>query len=124
MKGKWARRALWLWIALLGLIILALTVTPFFVSGLLEPGYQAFRRDIAREMRYVKPLPVGFTIVEEWEDCGQGTDPAVFERARAERSGARIELRPADEVNPSITFDPDRYRNPSLDELAYIYVAP
>lgn len=162
MKGKRARRALWLWIAFLGLIILALTATPFFVSGLLEPGYQAFRRDIAREMRYVKPLPAGLTIVEEWEDCGQGADPmcsgvvllvdddlaadapigrvraaltengwietadepAVFERTRAERSGARIELQPADKVDPSMTFDPDRYRNPSLDELAYIYVAP
>lgn len=59
----------------LGLFILALTPAVVFVTVFFEPGYQAFRREIAREMQYVEPLLVGLTIVEDWEECGQGEDP-------------------------------------------------
>jgi hypothetical protein len=70
-----ASRAVWLWLGFLGLAILALTAAVVFAIVFLEPGYQAFRREIAREMQYVEPLPAGLTIVEDWEECGQGEDP-------------------------------------------------
>ncbi len=70
-----ASRAVWLWLGFLGFVILALTAAVVFVTVFFEPGYQAFRREIAREMQYVEPLPAGLTILEDWEECGQGADP-------------------------------------------------
>ena len=68
------RIALWLWVGALSLLGIVLVVGGFLLAAG-EPNYQAFRRDMGRVMKTVKPLPEGLVTLDEWEDCGQGADP-------------------------------------------------
>lgn len=69
------RIALWLWVGALSLFGIVLVAGGLFLAAVGEPNYQAFRRDMGRVMKTVKPLPEGLAVVDEWEECGQGADP-------------------------------------------------
>lgn len=69
------RVALWLWVAVLSLFGIVLVAGSLFLAAGSEPQYEAFRRDMGRVMKTVKPLPEGLVVVDEWEECGQGADP-------------------------------------------------
>lgn len=69
------RIALWLWVGALSLFGIVLVAGGLFLAAGSEPNYQAFRRDMGRVMKTVKPLPEGLVVLEEWEECGQGADP-------------------------------------------------